>query len=222
MKILVFFLSVAAWSEFAYSAPDPKSILQIVEPSSSTRSVPSPYAASSFNTESHNEVVATFFNTIALVEGLLRSADGKLSPGSGAVPGHRVSNDRNAFKFTFSPLVLPDAELIAIGPMGTFKKGLWTGAEQFYRTPAGAYVRIQEDDLSATGGKIYLNKSAVNAEVNGSVASLLTFTADDGRRFEELLWTADGRMITLSLGTDGRAKRNTLSAQGLARRLMGR
>jgi hypothetical protein len=89
--------------------------------------------------------------------------------------------------------------------MGTLKNHLWTGAEQFYRLPSGDYVRIQDVHLSATGGKMYLNRSAVKAEVNGSPGSIMRFRASDGRRVEEIIWTVDGRMLTLTFAPNAKA-----------------
>lgn len=137
------------------------------------------------------EVVDAFYATLRMVRESVLGASDPL-----------VSHDRQSFEFSFEPMVLKGAEMISIGPMGTIKKGVWTGAEQFYKLPTGGFVRLQEVDLAATGGKLYLNKGSVNADVHGAPASILTFRATDARRLEEILWTEGGRMVTLTYAPD--------------------
>jgi hypothetical protein len=175
--------------------------------------------------EPDSVVVERFYRTVALVAGLAQAGKQPAVPPSVAgAMGQYVSRDRTKFKFTFEPMILQGAELLSIGPMGTLQNHLWTGAEQFYRLPSGAYVRIQDVHLSATGGKMYLNRSAVNAEVKGSPASIMQFRTRDGRRVEEIIWTVDGRMLTLTFAPNSKAAppNSGLSAHQLASSLTPR
>ena len=220
MKTVIFLSAFALLS--AQSSANP--ILRLVENGELPLRPPPVQNANGFQKEIENdEAVVAFFLTLSKVTEIIQ---GRVSPAAGTRstnPWPPISKDRGRFQFTFEPVVLKGAELLSIGPMGTLLKGKWTGAEQFYRLGDGSHVRIQEDHLAVTGGKLFLNRAAVNANVAGAPASLLVFRDKQGRRLEEVLWTDNGRMISLTFApaVPNSASIHGYSAEQLARTLTG-
>lgn len=118
--------------------------------------------------------------------------------GESATP--EVHKDLSKLKIRFKPKSLDRGALIAAAPSGTKLNDAWTGVERFFQIEGAGSVRLSEVDLGATGGKFFMIKEAVNAQVRGKPAISRVFTDDDGQSIEEVVWVEGGKFYMLTFG----------------------
>jgi hypothetical protein len=137
-----------------------------------------------------------------------------------------VYRDLSAIKLSFKAVQVSGGKLIGVAPTGTMIGKVWTGAERYFYIGDAGVMRLSETDLSATGGKFYMLKEAINARVGGEPAISKLFIDNDGQTLEEVLWVSGHKLHMLSFapamtpGPNGKAKIAThISAYSLAQDL---
>lgn len=167
------------------------------------RKSPRSIAADGFSsTEKSSETVKGFFNHMNTARAYVaRKAIGNTQQqktGEPTMP--EIHTDMSTLKIHFRPKSLNRGALIAAAPSGTLLNGAWTGVERFFQIEGVGSVRLSEVDLSATGGKFYMMKEAVNTRVRGNPAISKIFTDDDGQTIEEVVWVESGKFYMLTFG----------------------
>ena len=118
--------------------------------------------------------------------------------------GHapQAHRDLSALSLRFKIADFDPGSLIAAIPVGTKIDGSWTGLDRFFRFEKDGVVRLTEYDLAATGGKFFMAKEAVNANVNGKPAISKVFTGANGESIEEVVWVKGHKFYMLTFSPD--------------------
>ena len=95
--------------------------------------------------------------------------------------------------------VLEKAELVEASTAGGLRDGRWTGVTRAWEVPGLGYVQLDESEYRESGGSITVVKEWLNAEVNGSPASIQTKRERRGKALVSLGWITDSTTYRLDL-----------------------
>lgn len=165
--------------------------------------------------------VKGFFGHVNAAKNYLERQGQNNEKGERAVP--EVHKDMSALKLAFKPVHFNRGGLVAAAPSGTKVKETWTGVDRFFQIDGAGSVRLSEVDMSASGGKFFMMKEAVNTRVRGKPAISRIFADEDGQTIEEVVWVDGDKFFMLTFGPDRipgtKVKASHLTAHSLAQEL---
>lgn len=95
--------------------------------------------------------------------------------------------------------VLEKLRLVEATTGGGLVDGQWTALSRSWEVDGLGYVQLEESEYRETGGSITLIKEWVNADVNGSPASIQTKRERMGKAIVSLDWVTDSTIFRLDL-----------------------
>lgn len=149
------------------------------------------------------QTVKGFYNHMNMAKTLVASQlPGNAQQQNGGKRAPEVHKDLSTLKLTFKEASFNRGKLIAAAPSGTMIDNAWTGLDRFFQIDGVGMVRLSESDLTASKGKFYMLKTAVNTHVNGKHAISNVFTDDEGQSIEEILWVHGNKLFKLTFGPE--------------------
>lgn len=146
---------------------------------------------------SHLEKKSTEINNFTNSLNMAKSKKLKSMKITNIAQSHIVYEKLSDLKFSFKPFNFNQGNLIAVLPHGTFKNNVWTGVDRFFDIPNIGIARLEELDLGANQGKVYMFKTEVNTKVRGKEAISKIFL-NNTSKLENISWVENNMSYTLS------------------------
>lgn len=115
--------------------------------------------------------------------------------------------DPAEIRLTLPMAVFDQGHLVGAKASGTFKDGKWTGITRFFRLADDSLVEIEETDLAAVRGKLYMVPESINTEINGKPATAVVLKNAAGREIRQVVWVHGPRSFVFRLLPPARSKK---------------
>jgi hypothetical protein len=146
---------------------------------------------------SHLEKNSTEINNFTNSLNMAKSKKLKSMKVTNIAQSHIVYEKLSDLKFSFKPLNFNQGSLIGVLPHGTFQNNVWTGVDRFFDIPNIGVARLEELDLAANQGKVYMFKTEVNTKVRGKKAISKVFL-NNISKLENISWVENNMSYTLT------------------------
>lgn len=129
----------------------------------------------------------------------LRGISGSLKP-FGAAPQLLFTEEAvSDIPLTMTPVSFQSGKLMAAAAGGVNKNGKWTSLVRYREMPDGRVVRLEENDLGSSGGRVFMTPESIKLAVNGKPATDSVIVSSDGSKVESVFWVQGRKSFSVKV-----------------------